>query len=111
MRISPWAPGTGRPRAPAGGPCRERDTVTAALGPEPRRGRWRVVSTGSTTRSLDGLTHPAWGIWSGRITLNGRMEMRPVTFEPPVRDHARETHPADAYHSAWALLEEREPRR
>jgi len=37
--------------------------------------------------------------------------MRPVTFEPPVRDHGRETHPADAYHSAWALLEEREPRR
>jgi predicted Zn-dependent protease len=39
------------------------------------------------------------------------MEMRPVTFEPPARNQSRETHPADAYHSAWVLLEEREPRR
>src|SRR3954465_10620648 len=37
--------------------------------------------------------------------------MTPVTFPPPVRDHSRDTHPADAYHGAWALLEDREPRR
>jgi tetratricopeptide (TPR) repeat protein len=30
-----------------------------------------------------------------------------VTFQPPVFD----AHPADAYRRAWALLEEREPRR
>src|SRR3954453_15291140 len=36
--------------------------------------------------------------------------MTPVTFHPPVRDHSRDTHPADAYHGAWALLEDREPR-
>jgi predicted Zn-dependent protease len=29
-----------------------------------------------------------------------------VSFQPPVRD----THPADAYHQAWSLLEEQQPR-
>jgi tetratricopeptide (TPR) repeat protein len=37
--------------------------------------------------------------------------MTPVTFHPPARDNSRDTHPADAYHGAWALLEDREPRR
>jgi predicted Zn-dependent protease len=29
-----------------------------------------------------------------------------VSFQPPTRD----THPADAYHQAWSLLEEQQPR-
>ena len=29
-----------------------------------------------------------------------------VSFQPPVRQH----HPADVYHQAWQLLEERDPR-
>jgi predicted Zn-dependent protease len=36
-----------------------------------------------------------------------------MTFEPPAFDHSfgrQATHPADAYHRAWAFLEERDPR-
>jgi tetratricopeptide (TPR) repeat protein len=40
--------------------------------------------------------------------------MTPVSFQPPAFDHGFEsrldTHPADAYHRAWQLLEERDPR-
>jgi thioredoxin-like negative regulator of GroEL len=36
--------------------------------------------------------------------------MTSVTFFPPAFDQARDVHPADAYHRAWQLLEERDPR-
>jgi tetratricopeptide (TPR) repeat protein len=33
-----------------------------------------------------------------------------VSFRPPVHDQPSGTHPVDAYHEAWTLLEEQKPR-
>jgi tetratricopeptide repeat protein len=45
------------------------------------------------------------GIRGRRLALSRGLEMT-VSFQPPVRQH----HPADVYHQAWQLLEERDPR-